>query len=490
MRVKKMTLFLVLVVMTAMPAVAADFLTSARGGGMGFSYFMLADDPSGALYNPSSLGFTRGWQTQLTYDKQNKYQFLNWDESPYNAQFAAVYSDEELGGFALNVLQSGSFTSQSSITTVNRIVGSYGKEFVTGWTAGASLKYLNETTFGKRSAFDMDLGMIYRFNQGIVAALSAENMLRAKLSPDYFGFTEYLPRRERLGLGYLRDSDDWQAALLLAGQLEESGITEKYTTTLMNLGTEWWIWPYGQFSIGLRSGYTLGKGVEVDQKRDYSEFGAGLSFNYKIGSDNLRIDYGLNTYPYETYYGSTPVDHYVAVTFGWGGVPDYSSHEEEENREIVPVRIQPPAEPEIDQRPPESEIVPPGTELRPPEVDRDTDFEARQYEKYNVDMDVTDISSMAYKRVVFYLRPQTIIQTATWKLYIFKAKLKNWEETDIDRWALKVVEGKGVPPLNVIWDGKSGDGRLLPAGKYYCILTAQDGSGRNFATSWHKFNLE
>jgi hypothetical protein len=481
--VKKITLIPVLIVLMALPAVASDFLTSARGSGMGLSYFILADDPSGALYNPSSLGFTRGWQTQLTYDRQNRYQFLNWEENPYAAQFAAVYSSENIGGFGLNVLQSGSFTSQSSITTVNRIVASYGRELMPGWAAGTSLKYMNETTFAKRSAFDMDLGIIYRFQPGIVAALSAENILRAKLSPDYFGITEYLPRRERLGLGYLHDSDSWQGALLLAGQLEESGISEKYTTTLMNIGTEWWLWPYSQFSLGLRSGYTFGKGVEADQENDYSGFGAGFSINYKIGSDNLRFDYGLSTYPYETSYGSTPVDHYVAMTFGWGGVPDYSSRTEEQYREPMPVRVQEPAEPEIYNPPSESEN-------QPPDIDRDTDFEARQYEKYDVDMDVSDISSMAFKRIVFYLRPQTIIQTTNWKLYIFKAKLANWEETDIDRWALKIVEGKGLPPINVVWDGKAGDGRLLPPGKYYCILTAQDSDGQNYATGWHKFNME
>ncbi len=205
---KKITLMPILIVLMALPLMAADFQTSARGSGMGLSFFMLADDPSGALYNPSSLGFTRGWQTQLTYDKQNKYQFLNWDENPYAAQFAAVYSSENMGGFGLNVLQRGSFTSQSSITTVNHIVASYGRELMPGWSAGTSLKYLSETSLGKRSAFDMDLGIIYRFDQGIVAALSAENILRAKLSPDYFGISEYLPRREQSAIARFPVPDD------------------------------------------------------------------------------------------------------------------------------------------------------------------------------------------------------------------------------------------------------------------------------------------
>ena len=105
-------------------------------------------------------------------------------------------------------------------------------------------------------------------------------------------------------------------------------------------------------------------------------------------------------------------------------------------------------------------------------------------------MDVADISSMNFKRIVFYLRPQRIIKTNSWKLYVFKAKIKNWSEEGINRWALKVIEGKGLPPINVVWNGISRDGTLLPAGKYYYIMTAEDVEGQYFATKWHKFKLE
>ncbi len=482
---RRLILTLVFIQLLCFSAAAADFLTGARGGGMGFSYFVLADDPSGALYNPSGLGFARGWQSQLMYNKQNDYEYSGWSEKPYDGQFAIVYYKPELGGLALNTLQSGSFSDFTGVPTINYAVLSYGREFVPGWSAGASVKYLTETMFGERSAFDFDLGITYRSRTGIIAAAVAENIVRSKLSPEYFGVAEYLPRRERLGLGYSHSAQEWQAAFVLAGQLEESGISQKYTTALLNLGTEWWFIPYGRISVGTRAGYAIGKGVRYDMESDYSSLSTGISFNFKIGVNDLRLDYSLMTYPYETTDGSTPLDHFLGVTYGWGGVPEYSMYDDEYSEPVQP-------EPFQRQHPLEPEIfnLPPGSKIKPPVIDKDTDFRGRQYQRFDIDMDVADISSMDFKRIVFYLRPQRIIKTNSWKLYVFKAKIKSWSEEEIDRWTLKVIKGSGVPPINVVWDGISRDGELLPAGKYYYILTAEDMEGQYFATKWHKFKLE
>jgi hypothetical protein len=140
--------------------------------------------------------------------------------------------------------------------------------------------------------------------------------------------------------------------------------------------------------------------------------------------------------------------------------------------------------------PPEIFNPPPDSDIKPPVIDKDTIFKGRRYLRYDVEIDVADISSKGFKRIVFYLRPKVIIKTNSWKLYIFKAKIKTWDNEEIDRWALKVIEGSGLPPINVVWNGKSRDGKLLPAGKYYCILTARDTEGQNFITKWHRFKLE
>jgi hypothetical protein len=479
-------LTIVLVQLLCFSAISADFLTGARGGGMGFSYFILADDPSGALYNPSGLGFAGGWQSQLMYYNQNDYEYPNWPEHPYGGHFAIVYYKPELGAFALNTLQRGSLSKVTGIPTVNHAVLSYGREFAPGWSAGASVKYLIEAMFGERSSFDFDVALTFRMDNGLMAAAAAENIIRSRLSPDYFGVTEYLPRRGRLGLGYSHGTWDWRAVFLLAGQLEESGISQKYTTPLVNLGTEWWIKPYHTISIGARAGYVFGKGVRYDTETDYSSLLSGVSFNFKIGVNDLRLDYSLMTYPYETTDGSTPLDHFLGITYGWAGVPTYGLHDDEY---LEPVQFEPYRNQQTSE-PPEIFNPPPGSEIKPPVIDKDTDFSGRSYLPFDVDMDVADISSKDFKRIVFYLRPREIIKTVSWKLYVFKAKIKNWSETEIDRWALKVIEGKGLPPINVVWDGISGDGKLLPASRYYYILTAVDMQGQQLATKWHNFKLK
>ena len=183
--------------------------------------------------------------------------------------------------------------------------------------------------------------------------------------------------------------------------------------------------------------------------------------------------------------GSSPLNHYLAFNFGWGGVPSYHrSESEEEYTENPPLQ-------DYDIPYNETETFNPSVpQQEQNEIDKDTAFDVRKYERYEMDMNVADISSMDFKRIVFYLKPLTVISTNSWKLYVFKAKIKSWEEDEINRWALKVIEGKGVPPINVVWDGMTGDGRLLPAGEYYYILTAVDNRLQHFATSWHKFRLE
>lgn len=465
-------------------AYSADFLTSARGGGMGFSFFVLGDDPSGALYNPAALGFTAGLQSQFMYNKRNNYGYLSADEDPYAGLIGAVFHKPEWGTFAFNSMQTGSVNDISAIPTINHFTFSFGREFWSGISIGTSVKYLDEYGYSDRSAFDFDFGITYRTTSNIILAASAENIAHSKLTPAYMGIAERLPRRERVGGAYIIDSDNFQGAFLLASQIQQAGVLQDQTTVLANIGTEWWFNQYGTFSFGTRLGYTMGKDVVYDFKDDYNSFSAGISLNYKIGTNNLRIDYGMETFPYETSDGSTPVNHYMALNFGWGGVPNY--HRDDisvEYTEIQPVEETEPvfAEPE------DVEEIP---AIQENAIDRDTEFEVTKYERYDVEMDVSDISTMDAKRIVFYLRPENLISTNSWSLYVFKAKIKKWNQEEIGRWALKIIDGKGVPPINVVWDGLSGDGRLLPSGKYYFILTAVDQQGRHFATNWHKFSIK
>lgn len=471
--------------MAASPAYTADFLSGARGGGLGFSYFVLADDPAGALYNPSALAYIRGWQTQFMYEKINSYGYRVGSEKPYFGQFGLTYFLPGTGTFALNSLQSGSFSDPTSIPTINHVALSYGRGLSPIWSIGGSIKYLTEMGFGKRSAFDVDLSVSLRTEKAIAAAFAIENIARAALSPQYLGRDEHLPRRTRLGGGYFITKNDYQAALLLAGQLEESGIGKKYTTSLVNLSTEWWFMQNRSFSFAARTGYTLGKAVRSNIKSDYSGPTLGFSATHKIGPSDIRLDYAWQAYPFETANGSTPANHYLSLTFGWGGVPNYPGHSREARvaKQVNVIEKKEAPKPQIFQTPKteDQEI---------PKADKDTDFKAADIKAFSVEMEVSDISSMDLKRVVFYVRPQQVIKTTSWKLYIFKAKIKTWSDEETNRWALRVIEGKGVPPINIIWDGVDSKGELVEPGKYYFLMTAIDVKGQNYATDWFNFKLQ
>ena len=122
--------------------------------------------------------------------------------------------------------------------------------------------------------------------------------------------------------------------------------------------------------------------------------------------------------------------------------------------------------------------------------DKDTDFQEAEFKQFNVAMEVNSIASMDFRRIVFYVRPQQVVKTVSWKLFIFKAKIKAWSEAEAGRWAVATVEGKGVPPINVVWNGTETSGEFAAAGKYYYILTAEDTKGQRYATEWFNFKLE
>ena len=478
---KKTILIALLLLISVLPAFAAEYLTSARGGGMGFSYFVIADDPSGAVYNAAGIGFTRGWQSYMMLNIQNDYEYLTQAEDPYNGRFAVVYPIRDLGTVAINTHQSGSLAKVTGIPTINHGAITFAREIAPGWSTGASFKYLYETMYGKRSAYDLDLGVIYRSSYGVIGAAAFENVLRSRLTPDYLGYQEHLARRERIGLGYIQSAQEWQALFAAAAQIEESGISQKYTTSLFNIGSEWWFLPDKNASFALRGGLTFGQGVRWDVKSDYSGYYAGFSVNLRTGVNDLRFDYSFSAYPYETNEGYNLGDHQLALSYGWGGVSDYSFKKDSYSYDDDPA----PYRPEVSSKP---QIYEPADDASG--LDKDTDFDSQLYIKYDVMMDVADISAADFKRIVFYLRPQRILMTDNWTLYVFRAKIKNWSEEEIGRWALKVVKGRGVPPLNVVWDGISQDGTLLPPGKYYYILTAEDAGGSRYATKWHNFKLE
>ena len=480
---RKLVLTILLIQLFCFSAFSADFLNGTRGAGIGLPYFILADDPSGTLYNPAGLGFINGWQGQLMYNKANDYSLGGNDGSPYAGYFGTTFYKPNLGSFGINLSQTGAFSTTIAAQKTNYFVFSFGREFTDGLSFGSSVKYMKESHYEQRSAIDLDLGTMYRTKSGLMFAASVENILKSELSPVVLGYNESLPRRERVGGGYFHEASTYQAVFGVAAQFEQSGISEDLSTALFGIGSEWWFNQYGKYSFAARAGYNFGKSAIGDLKEDYSSPSFGFSVNNKLGFNNLRFDYSYQMHPYETSDGSSPANHYISFTYGWGGVPSYNNAQQAVFQQESIAKARKPIAAVVTTEKPDNVA----TNF---DIDSDTNFENLKFKKYDVEISSTNISRMDFKRVVFYFERKQVISTSKWKLYLFKAKIRDWNSDEISRWVLKTIDGKGLPPINITWDGITEDGVVLPEGDYYAVLTAQDSGGNRFATKWHKFHVE
>jgi len=484
---KKLILAVIILQLFCFPVFSADFFTGARSAGIGLPFFILADDPSGTLYNPAGLGFTNSKQYQLMYNKISDYYLGSTDGSFYNKYYGAAFHKPDLGTLGINFSQTGTYPDYLTFQKTSYFSASFGREFADGLSFGSLIKYMKESHHQQRSAIDIDLGGIYRDKSGLIFGASVENILRTELSPIAYGLKENLPRRERIGGGYFYEASTYQAVFAVASQFEQSGLTEDISTAIYGVGSEWWFNQYGKHSFGVRAGYNFGQGALGDLIEDYSSPSFGLSLNTKFGFNDLRVDYNWQLYPYESVDGSSPANHYIAFSYGWGGVPSYNKAREEvyyqEPVVVKPRIIQGVLEPQA-----ESDDY--DESVNKFSIDHDTNFESYNFQQYDVEIRSINISRLDFKRVIFYFSRKHIIKSSAWKLYVFKAKIKNWNSNEIDRWVLKTIDGRGLPPLNIAWDGITDNGELLSEGGYYAVLTAEDSDGLRFATKWHKFHID
>jgi hypothetical protein len=483
-----------------------DNTIGARGEGLGFSFSVLADEPFGALYNPAGTAFINGWQTQMQFVRPTRYGFSQPTESPYMGLAGVNYRFRGLGNVALDINQIGSTSSPTTITTTTAIILSYARLLRRDLAVGANTKYLLETNFGKRKVYDMDLGASYRPEANFAFAAAGENLLKAKYAPDWQGITEHLDRKMRLTAGYFVPLNNTLGTILAGWQMTQAGESKTINTSLVNVGSEWWFATNSNISLAIRGGYTIGQATLAETRADYNRFHAGFSLNFNLAGRDLRLDYGFRSYPFKGN-GEMNADHSIAVSYGFGGVPGYGK--KHIKSEPVQVRHE-----EIKPEPPQSEAVPAPAEsqkqpippptaqveqappVQPPVEAPTVKMPAYnqpagtgEYLKLAYGLDVSDISIGDERRIVFYLRPTKVVKLTTWKLFIFKAKLKDWNEEKAQAFSLHRIEAKGIPPINVIWNGLLNDGMMVPSGKYFFIMTGADKFGRKYLSDWCKFTI-
>lgn len=497
--IKTAMMFTIIFIFFAYGMLSADneYQIGTRGEGIGFAFSALADEPFGALYNPAGQAFVRGLQTQVGYQIPTDYGLSTINESPYGAMLGFSFYSPGLGNVAINTHQYGSFSEPTLVTTLNSVNFSYSRSFTPQLGIGAGFKYMFETNLTERKVFDLDFGVTYKPVAAISLAAIGENLLRAKLTPDN-AITNHLSRKFRLASAYHVRIADHNGSFLAGWQIEQSGEPDVNNTSLFNVGTEWWLGAYSDISLALRGGYTFGKTTILVFKEDYKRWSAGASLNFDIHGHDLRFDYAFRQYPFEIDESLT-ADHFVSVAYGWGGVPEYFADKPHDPYDLSKYRKenswQAPATDEakpksaleiaeVPSGPQEIETEPAGTPSPP------SDPQTVEYAKLNIELDATQLGGIGGSKVVFSLSPQGILYLSSWKLYIFSAKVKHWNEVTADDYALAVIRGKGVTPLSIIWDGTLSRGGLVQEGKYYFVVTAEDEYGTKYMSKWCNFKVK
>jgi len=509
------------------------YLVGTRGEGIGFSFSALADEPFGALYNPSATAFLRGTQFQAGFQRPSTYGLSALDESPYGGIAGVNYYNEQYGSIVFNTEHLGSFSDPSGMVSSTSFNLSYARLLNEKWAVGTGVKYMFESNFEERSVFDLDLGVTWRPVMNVSLAAVGKNLLKAKLTPETPGFPEHLSRRVSLAAAYNIGVIGYSGSFLGGWQLSQAGELETQNTSLFNMGTEWWLGTTSDISLGLRGGYTFGKATVAETNQDYNSWSAGLSLNFNMSGHDLRIDYGIRSYPFDT--GETlTADNFFSFTYGWGGVPNYYSEKSDTKYDLSkyqqaqtwqePVMVEEPpmemqaevmgppmpmpatpqeerqlfsmsqdtqdetalAENQVEPVQPEmtfepAEPVSPMTAQKPSEI---------HFEKLNLDLSVTQLNTGITNRIIFYLKPEGLINISSWKLYVLHGKIKHWNDDVANSQALALIDGKGLTPLNVVWDGELLQGGKIQKGKYYFVIIAQDSYGTRYMSDWDKFSVK
>ncbi len=612
---KKLPVTMVAIAMLFISTARANLEVNAgaRGEGIGFAYSAIADDAFGVLHNPAGIAFSQGWQVQLQYLRPTEYGYSAYLESPYSGLAAIRFHDERFGALAFNAFQSGSTAEPTSITTINAVNLGYARKLASFAAFGLGTKYQFETNYGKRKAFDLDLGVNINPTPNFTLALAGENILRSEMTPTWLNQEAHLDRKARASVAFGIPFGNNLGFLLAGYQAAETQGQSTRWNSLYNFGSEWWFGILSKVSFGLRGGYAFGKAEYNSTTGDYKRIHAGVSFNLDLGGRDMRLDYGLRTFPFESD-ENFAVDQFISFSYGFGGVPQQNRKTKQDFADIqtpsfeptkppdkqpvgmksVPVEIKPQAIPApVSESPKPTTVSEPDLTIKPtalPETAKPmteptpTQFEPKpvaatgavpetpkspkigepdqtakkaaapetalptteqlpkptapveeakpvvepppvlevagidevqtveptknmpppiienmqpakiepnpaDYMKLAVSLDVSDISMMGEKRIVFYIRPERVVKLTSWKLYILKSKLKDWSESKLEADAIHYIEGKGIPPINVIWNGTLRNGGHAPAGKYHFILTGIDKTGQRYISGWCKFGL-
>lgn len=297
------TAYLAALLLFAAPAYAAfeDLGAGARGPGMGNAFTAVADDVYAIYYNPAGLALLE--RPELAASQAQHLAGLS-DGSGINSSFFGYAQPLRRGGAIGAAMQN--FSIDGSFYSERAFYLSYGRAApeslgLGGLYWGLSLKNLRRSfgslpeassarsgltatgiadpvLSGKRavSAFDADLGLLYRLNRNYSAGLEIMHLP----SPDLAfssADTDRLPLRAKLGFSYNSMLSN------IVAQYENLGAPTGARDHRVTMALERWFPWLLVGNIGARAALSVGS-------REFRQATAGLSYR----SGRVSVDYGFS----------------------------------------------------------------------------------------------------------------------------------------------------------------------------------------------------
>lgn len=287
--------------LAAAPGFAAfeDSGWSARSIGMGAAFTAVPGDPSGAAYNPATIGQTKGVQYSSNYLRQLHIPAGEIDQDQMNATLIIPIRQETFnGGIGVTWI----YTDQEKLSIDRAVGASYGtRSFMEFDRAtlniGGGLKVLSRNVRGGGGTAkpDLDFGLLLRFGERYSAGLSLLNLNGPRL--DAGSVSDRVPATLRVGFAETVRNFVWSADFV---KREPSGGHRGAAS--VSAGMEHWTATARAGSFAARTGLGMGEAVKI------WNWGAG----WRIFGGQL--DYAM-TLPLS---GAPRLSHAVSVLFRFG----------------------------------------------------------------------------------------------------------------------------------------------------------------------------
>ncbi len=278
---------------------AAPYLKTGVGPralGMGSAFIAVADDNSGAYWNPAGIPFIKQNQVGLVYSKMSldrNYNYASVILPTWKLGVSAIMSGvKDIAGYDINDYATGNFNESNTVLLV-----SYAPKLAEDISLGLNLKVLQskiKDTSG--TGYGLDIGTMFILTERLKAAMVLQDIYTSiNWKGDY---SERAPMVAKVGTSY-----DVFAPGTRDYNVKLSVDAEKFATrkrVRYNFGTEFSL-PY---NLSLRAGMadnflTAGFGLKMGF--------IGLDYCYKV--DKLKMA-DTNQIALNLYWGGNDIDSY------------------------------------------------------------------------------------------------------------------------------------------------------------------------------------